>query len=298
MECSSRMSRCHLLRWTLQRMITRVIVLQWAEPWLSRVLPLDPEGWEMRGEVEGKGWARGRKGGGDGKGDSLREVVGGRGWRGRRWWGKGDSLREVVGGRGWGGRRWWGKGDSLREVVGGRGWRGRRWWGKGDSLEEEDGEGKGVGGRGWGQWGDAWFRSSLSFLVPQDSYLGDDFNLKSQADAVLSQDSTYQGDRGGFMNSLPDYASQPNYASQYWCCSPRGGGRRGWGARDRAPAVLSWQRPRPARASPRQPHRGCVSRKVCFQAVSWHLKRTTFCKQARNTERNWRLKRQPCFPKQ
>lgn len=50
--------------------------------------------------------------------------------------------------------------------------------------------------------------------LSQDSYLGDDFNLKSQADAVLSQDSTYQGERGGYMNSLPDY-SQPNYASQY-----------------------------------------------------------------------------------
>lgn len=49
----------------------------------------------------------------------------------------------------------------------------------------------------------------------QDSYLGDEFNLKSQADAVLSQDSTYQGDRGGYLNSQPDYASQPNYASQY-----------------------------------------------------------------------------------
>ncbi|XP_031564537.1 regulator of nonsense transcripts 1-like [Actinia tenebrosa] len=51
--------------------------------------------------------------------------------------------------------------------------------------------------------------------LSQDSYLGDDFNLKSQADAVLSQDSTYQGDRGGYLNSQPDYASQPNYASQY-----------------------------------------------------------------------------------
>ncbi|KAK2552912.1 Regulator of nonsense transcripts 1 [Acropora cervicornis] len=50
--------------------------------------------------------------------------------------------------------------------------------------------------------------------LSQDSYLGDDLNLKSQADAVLSQDSTYQGERGGYMNSLPDY-SQPNYASQY-----------------------------------------------------------------------------------
>lgn len=54
--------------------------------------------------------------------------------------------------------------------------------------------------------------------LSQDSYLGDDFNLKSQADAVLSQDSTYQGERGGYMNSLPDY-SQPNYASQYWSTS-------------------------------------------------------------------------------
>ena len=54
----------------------------------------------------------------------------------------------------------------------------------------------------------------LLHLIFQDSYLGDDFNLKSQADAVLSQDSTYQGERGGYMNSLPDY-SQPNYASQY-----------------------------------------------------------------------------------
>ena len=54
--------------------------------------------------------------------------------------------------------------------------------------------------------------------LSQDSYLGDDFNLKSQADAVLSQDSTYQGERGGYMNSLPDY-SQPNYASQYWSIS-------------------------------------------------------------------------------
>ncbi|XP_048583576.1 regulator of nonsense transcripts 1 [Nematostella vectensis] len=51
--------------------------------------------------------------------------------------------------------------------------------------------------------------------LSQDSYMGDDFNLKSQADAVLSQDSTYQGDRGGYLNSQPDYASQPNYASQY-----------------------------------------------------------------------------------
>ena len=33
-------------------------------------------------------------------------------------------------------------------------------------------------------------------------------------DLVLSQVSTYQGDRGGYMNSLPDY-SQPSYASQY-----------------------------------------------------------------------------------
>lgn len=54
--------------------------------------------------------------------------------------------------------------------------------------------------------------------LSQDSYLGDDLNLKSQADAVLSQDSTYQGERGGYMNSLPDY-SQPNYASQYWVVS-------------------------------------------------------------------------------
>ena len=54
--------------------------------------------------------------------------------------------------------------------------------------------------------------------LSQDSYLGDDLNLKSQADAVLSQDSTYQGERGGYMNSLPDY-SQPNYASQYWSVS-------------------------------------------------------------------------------
>ncbi|XP_028418656.1 regulator of nonsense transcripts 1-like [Dendronephthya gigantea] len=49
--------------------------------------------------------------------------------------------------------------------------------------------------------------------LSQDSYLAEDFHLKSQGDAVLSQDSTYQGDQG-YMNSLPDY-SQPNYASQY-----------------------------------------------------------------------------------
>ena len=53
----------------------------------------------------------------------------------------------------------------------------------------------------------------LFFLNKKDSYLAEDFHLKSQGDAVLSQDSTYQGDQG-YMNSLPDY-SQPNYASQY-----------------------------------------------------------------------------------
>lgn len=52
--------------------------------------------------------------------------------------------------------------------------------------------------------------------LSQDSYLGDDFNLKSQADAVLSQDSTYQGERGGYMNSLPDYSRPNTEASASW----------------------------------------------------------------------------------
>eukprot|EP00112_Aurelia_sp_Birch-Aquarium-sp1_P011569 Seg243.2 transcript_id=Seg243.2/GoldUCD/mRNA.D3Y31 product="Regulator of nonsense transcripts 1" protein_id=Seg243.2/GoldUCD/D3Y31 len=51
--------------------------------------------------------------------------------------------------------------------------------------------------------------------LSQDSYLGDDFQLKSQADQVLSQDSTYQGDRGGYQPySQPEF-SQPMYNSQY-----------------------------------------------------------------------------------
>ena len=54
-------------------------------------------------------------------------------------------------------------------------------------------------------------------LLLQDSYLGDDFHLKSQADQVLSQDSSYQGDRGGYhpFSSQAEY-SQPIYNSQYW----------------------------------------------------------------------------------
>lgn len=52
--------------------------------------------------------------------------------------------------------------------------------------------------------------------LSQDSYLGDDFQLKSQADQVLSQDSSYQGDRGGYhpFSSQAEY-SQPMYNSQY-----------------------------------------------------------------------------------
>ena len=54
------------------------------------------------------------------------------------------------------------------------------------------------------------------FSPLQDSYLGDDFQLKSQADQVLSQDSTYQGDRGGYQPySQPEF-SQQMYNSQYW----------------------------------------------------------------------------------
>ena len=58
--------------------------------------------------------------------------------------------------------------------------------------------------------------SHFPFLL-QDSYLGDDFQLKSQADQVLSQDSSYQGDRGGYhpFSSQAEY-SQPMYNSQYW----------------------------------------------------------------------------------
>ncbi len=44
----------------------------------------------------------------------------------------------------------------------------------------------------------------------QDSYLGDEF--KSQADGMLSQDSTYQGDRA-FYQSQP--LSQGAHFSQY-----------------------------------------------------------------------------------
>lgn len=51
--------------------------------------------------------------------------------------------------------------------------------------------------------------------LSQDSYLGDDFNLKSHADQALSQDSTYQGDRGGYQPySQPEF-SQQIYNSQY-----------------------------------------------------------------------------------
>jgi len=61
--------------------------------------------------------------------------------------------------------------------------------------------------------------------LSQDSYLGDDFHLKSQADQVLSQDSSYQGDRGGYhpFSSQAEY-SQPIYNSQYWIGQPPRGG--------------------------------------------------------------------------
>ena len=47
-------------------------------------------------------------------------------------------------------------------------------------------------------------------LCSQDSYLGDEF--KSQADGMLSQDSTYQGDRAYFASQL---LSQGGQFSQY-----------------------------------------------------------------------------------
>lgn len=53
--------------------------------------------------------------------------------------------------------------------------------------------------------------------LSQDSYIGEDFQLKSQADQALSQDSTYAaGERGGYhpFQSQNDF-SQPIYNSQY-----------------------------------------------------------------------------------
>ncbi len=53
------------------------------------------------------------------------------------------------------------------------------------------------------------------FSSLQDSYMNEDFQLKSQADQVLSQDSTYQGDRGGYQAySQPEF-SQNIYNSQF-----------------------------------------------------------------------------------
>lgn len=81
--------------------------------------------------------------------------------------------------------------------------------------------------------------SECSFF--QDTYLVDE--LRSQTEGMLSQDSTYQGDRAYFAASQGGQFSQP-YWSPGWSSisGPAATGSLTWSSSKVAPYLLQWKR--------------------------------------------------------